>query len=106
MVHGNRMGDPGKDDYLLRYQVGITLVGCSTESAQSQGQGIQEGKQVVERRQKAFLSCEASSGVDTWATVAIGSEYIYTGMYMVYGLLGTIQVRNSKKGKVGKDKGP
>ncbi len=53
--------DPGKDDYLLRYQVGITLIGCSAQSAVPQGQGSgranpRRGLQVGERRQKAFLS--------------------------------------------------
>ena len=54
MVQGSRKRDLSIDDYLLRYQVGLQPVGCSTESAQSQGQGIQEGKQVVERRQTGF----------------------------------------------------
>ena len=30
MVQGNRMRHPGKDDYLLRYQVEIDPIGCST----------------------------------------------------------------------------
>ena len=54
--------------------------------------GFRKGKQVAGREQKAFLLKGASSGHVTWAGTAFGSESIYTGMYMVYGLLGTIQV--------------
>ena len=43
------------DDYLLRYQVGITLIGCS---ARLLATGIRDskGKQVVEKESRAFLS--------------------------------------------------
>ena len=57
MVQGSRKGKPVKDDYLLRYQVGITPAGCSTDGGQSQGsKGIQKGKQVGEKESRAFLS--------------------------------------------------
>ena len=36
--------DPSTEDYLLRYQVGLTLIGCSAESAQPQGQGFKKGQ--------------------------------------------------------------
>ena len=43
MVQGRGgKGKPVKDDYLLRYQVGITPAGCSTDGGQSQGQGNPE----------------------------------------------------------------
>ncbi len=41
------------DDYLLRYQVGITQIGCSTYSGKSQGQGFRKG-QVVVKGAKGF----------------------------------------------------
>ena len=88
MVQGSRKRDLSIDDYLLRYQVGLQPVGCSAESAQPQGQRIPKGSKWLRGGKQLFsLSCEASSGVHTWAIVAIGSEYIQ--VWYVHGILPT-----------------
>ena len=79
MVQGSRKRDLNRDDYLLRYQVGKTQVGCSTDGGQSQGQGIQKGKASGREGKQLFSLVEASSGDVTWANRQSGRS-IYTGM--------------------------
>ena len=80
------------DDYLLRYQVGITLIGCSARLLATGIRDSERGEWLREGR--AFLSwlINRQVVVARLSHMAIGSEHIYTGLYKVCTLLGTIQV--------------